>query len=85
MLHLRADGDGHDAGRTPRALDVELRHARVGMGRAEERHVQAPARPEVVNVAPGAHEEAMVLAPLEGPADPAVARVSVGSCHEDAW
>jgi hypothetical protein len=40
---------------------------------------------KIVHEAPGADQEAMVFAPLEWPADPAVARVSVRLRHENAW
>ena len=70
MLHLGARHDGQDARGAARGLDVEAGDARVGVGRAEQRHVGAAGRADVVHVASGPDEQAMVLPSLERPADP---------------
>ena len=60
-------------GARARRLHVEAGDAGVGVRGAEQGHVQAAGRRHVVHVGALADQEAMVLAPLERAADPAVA------------
>src|SRR5206468_1889222 len=51
-------------------LDVDSHDPRMRVGRAEEGHVGAPRRPDVVHVAPRPRQEPTVFPSLERPADP---------------
>ena len=78
VAHLGAGDHQEHAGSAARALDVEPRDVRARVRRAQQAHVGT-------DEASGADEEAVVFAPLERPADPAVARVAVRLRHENAW
>jgi hypothetical protein len=72
---VRGVGAGHHQPHprgAARGLDVEPRDAGVSVRGAQERHVEAARGPQIVHVAARAGQEAMVLAPLERPPDPAV-------------
>ena len=73
MGHVLAGDHQPRARGAPRGLHVEADDAGVGVRGAEQGHVQAPRRRHVVHEGARAGQEAVVLAPLERPADPAVA------------
>ena len=78
--HLVAGDHGHHAGRRADRLDVEAGDARVTVGRADEDDRESAGRPQIVDEAAGAEEQAAVFAPLHRPPD-----VGVGRARRGPW